>query len=189
MTTEPNTAHPPTGPQGGHPTPVAGPNTPEPNLQAPNAPGPNTPDTDVPGPPTGTGSAKPASPFLLVALGAVGGILVGGAGTALALTSDFSGNPFPEAVAECGLERSPNAELSEDGRTLVLDHKGQEDATGLNFESVDCVLAELEVPANVSHEMEKTRALDGRQSASWEGIEASWSYHPDTGLDVVLTRP
>jgi hypothetical protein len=26
----------------------------------------------------------------------------------------------------------------------------------------------------------------GRQEASWDGIEASWSYHPDNGLDLVL---
>jgi hypothetical protein len=34
--------------------------------------------------------------------------------------------------------------------------------------------------------MEKTRALDGRQTASWSFIEASWTYHPDNGLDVII---
>lgn len=31
-----------------------------------------------------------------------------------------------------------------------------------------------------------TRALDGQQTADWDGFTASWGYHPDTGLDVVV---
>ena len=31
-----------------------------------------------------------------------------------------------------------------------------------------------------------TRALDGRQQASWDGFEASWTYHPDNGLTLIL---
>jgi hypothetical protein len=34
--------------------------------------------------------------------------------------------------------------------------------------------------------MEQTRALDGRQSETWEDFSASWTYHPDNGLDVLI---
>lgn len=169
MTTEPNTVHPPTGPQAADPSPATEPNNPV--------------------PPPAAEPTKPTSPLLFLALGAAGGALVAGVGTALALTADFSGSPFPDAVADCGQESNPHADLSDDGRTLMLDHQGQDESRGLTYDVLDCILTELEVPASVWHEMEKTRALDGRQSASWDGIEASWSYHPDTGLDVVLTRP
>lgn len=37
-------------------------------------------------------------------------------------------------------------------------------------------------------EIGQTRALDGRQKASWGKVEASWSYHPDRGLDMTLTE-
>jgi hypothetical protein len=36
--------------------------------------------------------------------------------------------------------------------------------------------------------MDNTRALDGMQTASWGNYEASWTYHPDEGLDVVVTE-
>jgi hypothetical protein len=36
------------------------------------------------------------------------------------------------------------------------------------------------------YQMKKTRALDGTQSASWDAIEATWSYHPDNGFDIIL---
>lgn len=176
MTPESNTSHPPIDHQAGNPIPTV-----EPGVQGPNHGG-----TDQP---VSTAPAKPLSPLLLLAVGAVGGIVVGGVGTALALTSDFSGDPFPPAIAECGLKSESHADLSEDGRTLMLDHRGQDETRGLDLEALNCVLTELEVPANVQHEMEQTRALDGRQSTSWGGIDASWSYHPDSGLDVVLTRP
>ncbi|WP_269142641.1 hypothetical protein [Georgenia yuyongxinii] len=34
--------------------------------------------------------------------------------------------------------------------------------------------------------MTSTRALDGRQTAEWDGVVATWSFHPDDGLDVIL---
>lgn len=35
--------------------------------------------------------------------------------------------------------------------------------------------------------MSATRALDGMQDGQWEGISASWTYHPDDGLNITLT--
>lgn len=36
--------------------------------------------------------------------------------------------------------------------------------------------------------MSQTRALDGTQHGTWGNISASWTYHPDSGLDAVLTE-
>lgn len=52
---------------------------------------------------------------------------------------------------------------------------------------MNCVLNALEAPDGIVAQMERTTALDGRQSASWDGITASWSYHPDRGLDIVFS--
>lgn len=38
----------------------------------------------------------------------------------------------------------------------------------------------------VLDKMGATRSLDGRQADDWNGIGASWSYHPDDGLHVIL---
>jgi hypothetical protein len=35
--------------------------------------------------------------------------------------------------------------------------------------------------------MTSTRALDGRQTASWDGIDAAWSYHPDSGMNMTVS--
>jgi hypothetical protein len=34
--------------------------------------------------------------------------------------------------------------------------------------------------------MEQTRALDGRQQDTWGGYTASWSYHPDSGMELIV---
>lgn len=49
-----------------------------------------------------------------------------------------------------------------------------------------CVLFELKIPDSVVSRIDSTRALDGRQDAKWENYSASWGYHPDSGLDIVV---
>jgi hypothetical protein len=72
------------------------------------------------------------------------------------------------------------------GRTLIVDTEGEEDFAGATIEQVACVLVELGVPTSVTTRMQNTRALDGQQTASWDGYTVTWSYHPDTGLDLII---
>jgi hypothetical protein len=44
----------------------------------------------------------------------------------------------------------------------------------------------LTIPQAVREHMSQTRALDGRQTDSWEGFSASWSYHPDSGINLIV---
>ncbi|WP_150240950.1 hypothetical protein [Nocardiopsis quinghaiensis] len=99
---------------------------------------------------------------------------------------NFSGSPFEGALDACGLKEGTSARIGDEGRSLDLDHQGQDESSGLQIASLHCVLDELEAPDSVISQMEQTRALDGRQEGDWNGIEASWNYHPDTGLDVLL---
>ncbi|QUX31114.1 hypothetical protein KGD83_11840 [Nocardiopsis akebiae] len=103
------------------------------------------------------------------------------------MSADFSGNPFEGAVEVCGLYNRPTASIGDEGRSLDLDNRGATDSAGISVAELHCVLDELEAPDSVVSQMEQTRALDGRQSAEWNGIQASWAYHPDTGLDVLLS--
>jgi hypothetical protein len=48
------------------------------------------------------------------------------------------------------------------------------------------VLGKLHTPDSVTSRIEATRALDGRLTATWSGLSASWGYHPDLGLDIVI---
>jgi len=94
-------------------------------------------------------------------------------------------SPFPRATVDCGLQRHPAVTRGDQERTLDLDGVG-EDSLGLAFDEQLCILDALDVPDSVISKMESTRALDGRQEASWDNIIASWTYHPDDGLDVLL---
>lgn len=84
--------------------------------------------------------------------------------------------------------RIPSARdgVADDGATITLDTRGEDDASGNSFEQVGCILAALDAPSYVASLIETTRALDGRQSAEWDNLEAFWSYHPDDGLNLTI---
>ena len=87
-----------------------------------------------------------------------------------------------EANRECG----GNGELADGGRTLILEGKGTGDTEGMTFLDQVCTLRELDVPRSVVERIDQTRAMDGRQSADWDDIDASWTYHPSDGLSLLL---
>jgi hypothetical protein len=113
----------------------------------------------------------------LVALAILGGI-------AAAVARGVGPTRFEAAAADCGLEDSV---VGDGGKSLYLDMEGEELLSGeLDYFEILCVLEEVHVPDYVLDHMGSTRSLDGRQSDEWDGIEASWTYHPDDGLDVLL---
>ena len=75
--------------------------------------------------------------------------------------------------------------VSDDGTSMYIDGRGEE-GLGVNVRYQACVLSELEAPATVLSRIDNTSALMGVQTASWKGIEASWTYHPNRGLDIAL---
>lgn len=105
------------------------------------------------------------------------------AAAVIALAGCGAGATALDAAAEtCGA-----GNLGDNGHSLTLNMKGEETGSGdLAIDDVVCVLNELDVPDVVLDKMAATRSLDGRQSDAWGVIEASWSYHPDNGLDVIL---
>lgn len=81
------------------------------------------------------------------------------------------------------------AELAADDHTLIIDTEGDDVGSGTaTGYDLSCVLGELGTPDSVIAQMEATRALDGMQFAEWDGFEASWTYHPDDGLDLIITE-
>jgi hypothetical protein len=125
-------------------------------------------------------------------------VILGGAlAAACGIVSPRSNDPAPSpppapsptqtalraAYDSCG----GRGELSDNDRTLFLDMAGAEAGSGdLDADAVACVLQAISTPTYVITEMAETRALDGRQSETWNSFEASWSYHPDEGLNVLI---
>lgn len=94
--------------------------------------------------------------------------------------------PLDDAVSACGLDSQTDASLGDDGCSLNLDTKGDDHFSGLDITDVDRVLTELETPDHVLNQINSTRALDGRLSVEWEGMSATWSQHPGSGLNLQL---
>lgn len=92
------------------------------------------------------------------------------------------------ALAECKLVGNAAAQLTDAGYTLLLDMKGETQAEGLSPDDVACVLGKTGVSGAVIAKMEATRALDGQQTDTWGSYTATWSYHPDNGLDIILEQ-
>ena len=80
-----------------------------------------------------------------------------------------------------------NARLGDGGYTLTLDGAGDETG-GLQVATTICYLDVLEVSDAVRSRMEGTRALDGQREGTWGELAATWQYHPDNGLDIVIEQ-
>lgn len=99
-----------------------------------------------------------------------------------------------QASHSCRLDNSDYATLGDAGYTITMEGgpKNINSATdyfkGLSDGQIVCVLSALSVPDSVVSQMDATRAMDGMQKASWDNISATWTYHPDDGLRIILAE-
>lgn len=132
----------------------------------------------------------------LIGLALVSAVALSGCGSATASSSQTTSAPsdspttvaqprFTQVVLDC--EGVPNEALADAGQTLTLDVKGEEDAEGISIQDAACALVDLGMPSRVSQEMDRTTAMMGVQHDAWDGIEISWTYHPDNGLNAILS--
>ena len=82
-------------------------------------------------------------------------------------------------------------EIGKDGSWMSLDTNpdNEDDYFGVDsieaMDAIEKVNRELGFNDSVAQEMQQTRSIDGRQSASNDDYEITWSYHPDNGLEVL----
>jgi hypothetical protein len=82
-------------------------------------------------------------------------------------------------------------EVLDDGRGLAITGESSDGGDGASIEQIALALIVVEMPESAISRMDRTRALDGTQDATWSAsdgtrIRASWTYHPDAGLNIVL---
>lgn len=81
--------------------------------------------------------------------------------------------------------------VSHDGRSLRIDTNPSN--TEDYYES-DALVAirkihkALQLPDALITKMTGTRAIDGRQTANYDHIVVSWTYHPNYGLEIIYER-
>lgn len=96
--------------------------------------------------------------------------------------------------------RNARPDLYETANAVQADDGGIEytgDADSLDIEIyypddvamgwLDAFLGELGFPGATTRRMEQTRALDGTLEAEGDHASATWTYHPDDGLSVVVS--
>lgn len=82
-----------------------------------------------------------------------------------------------KVAASCGVS------AASDGRSITMRTAG-----GESVKDVVCVLFGLKAPRHIYSLIDATRALDGMQSESWGDYVARWTYHPDSGLTIVIAH-
>lgn len=96
--------------------------------------------------------------------------------------AEVSSTPLEAAADTCDAGR-----IADNGRTLLVDTQGEEDATGDSMDDLVCLLLSLDTPTAVIDHMSSTRALDGMQTNSWDEFDARWNYHPNSGMGLTIT--
>jgi hypothetical protein len=104
-----------------------------------------------------------------------------------------SGSMFDVSNSETQLRQAfsscHSGDLADQDHTLVIDTAGDDYESGADsFDGLACTLGKLGTPTSVTAQMDSTRALDGMQSADWGDFSASWTYHPDAGIDLIITE-
>ena len=82
------------------------------------------------------------------------------------------------------------ASISEGGSQLVIDTNPENEVNFYNqdaFEAIEKVNEEIGLPIEVATDMKNTSAGEGTQRVAVHDVEVMWSYHPDSGLEVVYT--
>jgi hypothetical protein len=101
-----------------------------------------------------------------------------------------------DRLSDIELAESELPDLQALGRELldsgVMDDSGETHLSatffGGDLDELEDLLDALEFSPAVIDRIGNTRALDGTQSAEAPNVVATWTYHPDDGLSIVLER-
>ena len=136
-----------------------------------------------------------------IAVGILAGVVVVAGVTVLVLgwitseDSDSTSSGFGEigpnrievALDRCGLAGEPGAAVGDEGQSLTLDTSGEEDLGGISYTNLECMISALDIPDAIESRILATRALDGVQDATYDEVSLSWSYHPDSGMTLIVS--
>lgn len=90
-----------------------------------------------------------------------------------------------QAAVDTCTSSSPGGDgyITVDEGGMFMEGEGNE-TLGTSYETISCVLAELNTPSSVIGRIENTNSTMGLVEGAWGIYEADWSYHPDNGLAI-----
>jgi len=162
------------------------------DTTSPEAPAaPHAMPQDETTPATGEAASTGSRPtWVLPVVTGVAGLVIGAALMSAiggARASAAQSAVLSDAVDACGVAATVGIDLADEGRSITFDMKGEEDTYGADITDIACLFGALDMPSAVMSHIDQTTSMDGRQTETWDNITVSWSYHPDRGLDGVLT--
>ncbi len=80
-----------------------------------------------------------------------------------------------------GAQAKATMTLQDEGHSVSFDT-----AEDNNVKGVACVFRRLDTPDRIVDGMDATTAMMGRQKATQGDLTYEWSYHPDSGLQLVV---
>lgn len=98
---------------------------------------------------------------------------------------EFRATQFESAAKSCGIP-SDQYDVIDDGDTAKLSRVTKYD--GATGDDAFCFLGKLGAPESLEEKISRTRALDGTREDSWSEFSATWTYHPDSGLNLLVER-
>ncbi len=125
---------------------------------------------------------------VIVMFGVAGAVIVA---SSIVAISNSSSNQFQNALDSCmtvGDEGYDDVQIGEDGQSMYLNGSGEDDYSSLDYASEFCILNALDIPEIIVTRMNATSSLMGVQTGDWGNFSASWTYHPNNGLDVSITK-
>lgn len=141
----------------------------------------------------------------------VGAILAGATGCSLGHPTPLaSTTPVALPYSFNNIKCIPAEAVQDSGKSLAYDFAASagssEDDDFVHTYTIECIKLVTQLPEYVFTEMQQTSALQGRQTAEWDvdvtkipeaqlkvkpmanaRVDASWTYHPDNGLDAIIT--
>lgn len=81
--------------------------------------------------------------------------------------------------------------VAADGSYLSIDTNPNDEDDYTDFGAyfaISSVNSALGLPDALFEKMGQTRALDGRQTESYDDLTVSWTYHPDNGLEIMYEK-
>ncbi len=102
--------------------------------------------------------------------------------------------PAFNAYSKCKLYKKQygysRAYLQDGGKTLQIEGYGRTSYSAIDLNDKDwaCVVNAMKIPGSVQNKIGQTRALDGMVSATFSGVEAFWTFHPESGLDITFSK-
>lgn len=124
----------------------------------------------------------------LIKFACIGGLIVAIIIIVMILVSPSGPKKFDEMYSK--LESESWCEIASDGSWMKIDTNPYDiddyyDSDA--YHKIESINSELGFSSSVYKQMGETRALDGRQSASCDNYEVSWTYHPDQGMEVLYS--